>query len=95
VTLTINNDKGNVIRTLKGPGTAGIHRVNWDLKREEKASDAEADRTGVTTISEREALDWVAPGNYTVNLQAGSLSSQNLVVVKKESAGLKLAPVRK
>ncbi|MDQ2938622.1 MAG: hypothetical protein M3R67_14145, partial [Acidobacteriota bacterium] len=95
VTLTINDDKGVLVRTLKGSGTAGIHRVSWDLKRQEKVSDAEATRAGVTTISEREALDWVAPGNYTVILQAGALSSQNVIVVKKESAGVNLAPVRK
>ncbi|MFN2492452.1 MAG: hypothetical protein ABR501_06165, partial [Pyrinomonadaceae bacterium] len=29
VSLTITDDKGKVVRTLKGPGTAGIHRVSW------------------------------------------------------------------
>jgi hypothetical protein len=95
VTLTINNEKGNVVRTLKGPGAAGIHRVSWDLKRQDKVSDAEATRAGVTTLSEREALDWVAPGNYTVTLEVTGQSSRNTVVVQKESAGVKLAPVRK
>jgi photosystem II stability/assembly factor-like uncharacterized protein len=95
VTLTINNEKGNVVRTLKGPGTAGLHRVSWDLKRQDKVSDAEAARAGVTTLSEREALDWVASGNYTVTLEATGQSSRNTVVVQKESAGVKLAPVRK
>ncbi len=95
VTVTISNDKGSVVRTLKGPGTPGIHRVSWDLKRQEKASDADAAREGVTTLSERDALDWISPGKYTVTLRAAGLSSQNVVIVKKESDGVKLAPVRK
>ena len=65
VPISIQDEKGSVVRTLNGPGTAGIHRVNWDLKRQNKVTDAEATKAGVTTISEREALDWVAPGNYT------------------------------
>jgi len=95
VSLIINDSKGNVVRTLKGPGSAGVHRVNWDLKRQDKVSDAVAERAGVTTLSEREALDWVAPGNYTVTLNAAGLSLKNPVVVQKEAAGVKLVPVRK
>ena len=36
------------MRTLKGPGTAGIHRVIWDLKRQDKTTDEDADQ----------ALEW-------------------------------------
>jgi photosystem II stability/assembly factor-like uncharacterized protein len=95
VTLTITDDKGKIVRALVGPGGAGIHRVNWDLKRQEKITDAEADRVGVTTISEREALDWVSPGNYTVALRIGALVVRNTVTVRKEPQGVKLVPVRK
>jgi hypothetical protein len=35
VTLTITNSTGRKVRTLTGPGDAGvIHRVNWDLRHE-------------------------------------------------------------
>ncbi len=95
VTITINDENGKVVRTLKGPGTAGIHRVNWDLKRQDKVTDADAARAGVTTLSEREALDWVSPGNYTVTLSAAGITSKSAVVVRKEMAGVKLAPVKK
>ncbi|MBX2877616.1 MAG: glycosyl hydrolase [Saprospiraceae bacterium] len=32
VLLTIRNSAGDVIRSLKGPSSAGFHRVNWDLR---------------------------------------------------------------
>jgi hypothetical protein len=95
VSLAITDEKGKLVRTISGPGGAGIHRVVWDLKRQEKVNDAEATRAGVTTLSEREALDWVLPGNYTVTLDAGNISSRSSVVVRKEASGLKIVPVRK
>ncbi|HET7618108.1 MAG TPA: hypothetical protein VFK20_06325 [Vicinamibacterales bacterium] len=32
VTLTVTGPDGDVVRELKGPGAAGIHRVIWDLR---------------------------------------------------------------
>lgn len=32
VLLTVSDNEGKVIRTLKGPGRAGFHRVSWDLR---------------------------------------------------------------
>ncbi|MCI0464433.1 MAG: hypothetical protein L0Z62_46460, partial [Gemmataceae bacterium] len=32
ILLTITDDRGNVLRTLTGPATQGIHRVAWDLR---------------------------------------------------------------
>jgi len=95
VTISIADTNDTVVRTLKGPGTAGIHRVNWDLKRENKVSDAQATQAGVTTISEREALDRVGPGTYRVSLAAASVSVKNTVVVRAETAGVKVGQVRK
>ncbi|HKR59885.1 MAG TPA: hypothetical protein VJS64_09115, partial [Pyrinomonadaceae bacterium] len=95
ITISIQDEKGTVVRTLTGPGTAGIHRVNWDLKRQNKVSDADAARAGVTTISEREALDWVAPGKYTAVATIGSTSVRKTVVVRKETVGVKVGSVRK
>ena len=34
VTLTIADPAGTVVRTLEGPGEAGLHRVVWDLRAE-------------------------------------------------------------
>lgn len=32
VLLTIKDASGEVLRTIKGPSSAGLHRVNWDLR---------------------------------------------------------------
>ncbi len=73
VTLVIRDDAGETVRTLTGPGTRGIHRVNWDLRPD----DVDTTRR-MPTLSEREALEWVAPGTYTVTLRAagGSISTE-------------------
>jgi photosystem II stability/assembly factor-like uncharacterized protein len=95
VTLTIQDANGRTVRTLTGPGAAGIHRVNWDLKRQEKTSDEEAARLRVETISEREALDRVPPGTYKVTLQAVGANISKNVVVRKETQGVRRVDVRK
>jgi len=84
VTLTIKDKSGKTVRSLKGPGTAGLHRVVWDLKREAKVTDEEAARANVDTPSERDALAWVAPGDYTVTLELSSGSLKTAVKVQKE-----------
>ena len=95
LTISIADMKGTVVRTLTGPGSAGIHRVNWDLKRQTPVTDAEAARAGVTTISEREALDRIGPGIYVVTAEAGPVSLKNNIVVRSEAAGVKVGQVRK
>ncbi|HTI38916.1 MAG TPA: hypothetical protein VL484_15230 [Vicinamibacterales bacterium] len=32
VSITIQDAKGRTVRTLKGPGSPGLHRVSWDLR---------------------------------------------------------------
>lgn len=95
VQLTIRDAGGKTVRQLPGPGTAGIHRVNWDLKRQEKTSDEEAARRRVETISEREALDRVPPGTYSVTLEAGDASMKKTLIVRRETQGVKRVDVRK
>src|SRR5439155_2665164 len=84
VTLTIRDKSGNTVRSLKGPGAAGIHRVVWDLKWKDKVTDQEAARAGVETLSERDALAWVQSGDYTVTLDLGTGSLKTEVKVRKE-----------
>jgi hypothetical protein len=69
--------------------------LNWDLKREERITVAEAARLGVVTISEREALDRVPPGKYTVLLETGGVTRRKTVEVREERAGVSLVPVRR
>lgn len=95
VTLNIKDENGRMVRSLKGPGAAGIHRVVWDLKWKDKVSDDEAKQAGVETLSERDALAWVAPGNYTVTLDTGGTSMKTEIKVRKERQGIKRVDVRK
>jgi photosystem II stability/assembly factor-like uncharacterized protein len=95
VTLSIKDQKGKTVRLLKGAGSPGLHRVVWDLKRQDKVSDAEAALAGVTTLSEREALDWVVPGDYLVTMEMGGNSLKTKVIVRKEGQGVKRVEVRK
>ena len=57
---------GKVVRTFTGPGTAGIHRLGWDLKydRAPGVTDDDEGWFGAPTGS------WVLPGRYTVTLEA-------------------------
>jgi hypothetical protein len=95
VKLTVRDRSGKTIRTLPGPGTAGVHRVVWDLKRQEKLSEEEVKRARVETLSERDALGWVAPGDYTVTLEVGGESLTKRIVVERERQGVTRVDVRK
>ncbi len=95
VTLIIKDKSGKTVRSLTGPGTAGLHRVLWDLKRAEKVTDDEAKRAGVETLSERDALGWVLPGEYSVTLQLGAGSQKSEIIVRREQQGVKRVEVRK
>ena len=95
VSLVIKDEKGRIIRTLKGPGTAGLHRVTWDLKGPDRTTEEVATKAGITTLSEREALDWVPPGDYTAFLETGHGSIKTGITVRKETQGVKRVEVRK
>ena len=95
VTLVIKDGSGKSVRTLTGPGSTGIHRVNWDLKRQERITDAQAELAGVTTISEREALDRVPAGKYSVVLDTGKAQLTKEVIVRPEPQSPPITDVRK
>ena len=95
VTLAIKDKTGKTVRSLKGPGGAGLHRVVWDLKREQKVTDEEATRARVETLSEREALAWVPPGDYSVTLESNTGPLTTEVHVRLERQAVKRVEVRK
>jgi hypothetical protein len=86
VTVTIFDDKGQVVRTLPGTQTAGINRLHWDLRY-----------TPTTAISMRMSqsapggrLSVLAPpGTYTVKLSVGGRELSQPLIVRKDphSAG--------
>lgn len=95
VTLAIKDKTGRTVRSLKGPGGAGLHRVVWDLKREQKVTDEEATRARVETLSERDALAWVPPGDYSVTLESNTGRLTTGVHVRLERQEVKRVEVRK
>jgi photosystem II stability/assembly factor-like uncharacterized protein len=95
VTITITDKESKTVRTLKGPGVAGIHRLVWDLKRQEKVTAEEAARERAETLSEKDALAWVPPGDYTATLESGNSSLKRAVKVRREQQGIKRVDVRK
>jgi photosystem II stability/assembly factor-like uncharacterized protein len=70
ILLMIKDAKGNTIRTLTGPVTAGFHRVNWDLRHPAVALPAptqpqEADED---LFRPPPGGPFVQPGEYSVQL---------------------------
>ena len=90
VKLIVRNRAGMTVRTLVGPGRAGLHQVQWDLETDAaKAAEAAGpprDRSAVT-LSERQRRRRVVPGTYTITLEAGATRLTRPIVVKAE-AGL-------
>jgi photosystem II stability/assembly factor-like uncharacterized protein len=97
VKLTVTDRAGKTVRSLVGPGGAGLHQVHWDLETDAaKAPEAAGpprDRSAVT-FSERQRRRRVVPGTYTVTLEAGSARLTRPIVVKPE-AGLALPAATK
>jgi len=93
VKVTITDAGGKTIRSLTGPGSAGLHHVQWDLETDAAKAQTDPglgpgrDRTAVT-LSERQRRRRVVPGSYTVTLEAGSTRLTRPIVVRAE-AGLR------
>ena len=68
VEITIRDAAGTVVRELKGPKDAGIHRVVWDLRAEPSGPDS----TGLAgALILTDLGPFVLPGEYSVHLSAG------------------------
>jgi photosystem II stability/assembly factor-like uncharacterized protein len=96
VKLAVNDTSGTVVRTLTGPGRAGLHHVQWDLETDAAKPQVQqggggrggGDRSAVT-LSERQRRRRVSPGEYTVALTAGTATLRKTVVVKAEPDGVR------
>jgi hypothetical protein len=65
--LTVKNERGEVVRRLKGSTKKGMHRMAWDLRY--PASDAiKIDAKPITDPDDAPQGLMVAPGTYTVTL---------------------------
>jgi photosystem II stability/assembly factor-like uncharacterized protein len=86
--IQIVNRAGDVIRTLTGPGSRGMHRVVWDLRETapEMAPMGEGRRGGRVLGPE------VLPGNYRVRFSAsGEFSSREIEVLPDPRVEISMA----
>ena len=70
VTILIESPDGTKVRTLSAPTTAGLHRVQWDLRRErsrEERTEGPRRRSG-RFRGNRPSGPLVEPGEYTLKL---------------------------
>ncbi len=65
IVLAITDAKGEPVRRITGPATAGLHRVVWDLRRSPQPQEQEG-RQGRRRRSRSGPL--VEPGEYTIRL---------------------------
>ena len=84
-TLQVARADGTVIRRMRVPSTAGLHRVNWDLRH--GASDqpdtwARWEDPDYPRPPRAEGGPMVSPGSYVVTLQARGVTSSTTVVVR-------------
>ena len=80
--LTLQDSSGRVVRSLTGPGSGGMHRVQWDLETDA----AQAAGTAGGTASEQQRSRRVAPGVYRITLQVGEATLIRTVEVRAEEA---------
>jgi len=86
-TLVVRNARNEQVRTLSVPSGAGVHRINWDLRRDLApggeawtASDPEFPRP-----MERRG-PFISPGVYSVTLQARGGQATQMVEVRGDPA---------
>jgi photosystem II stability/assembly factor-like uncharacterized protein len=87
--ITIENAAGDLVRRLEVDGSGGaIHRVNWDLRYEPPPFQENGGGSGPSQVlpvlprPNTPTGPFVAPGTYTVTLEAGDRSSTQKVMVK-------------
>jgi hypothetical protein len=79
VTFTILSESGDTVRTLEGPGSAGVHRVAWNLRRDTLPGPDESKGEGSFRYGFTPPV--VLPGSYQVHLRAGEFESAATVQV--------------
>ncbi len=99
VTITVSDADGHEIRTLQGPGGAGVvHRVVWDLRHRPPPSEPEDPRSPQARALPRPPRPlaapgpWVSPGTYTVTLRAGDATDTRTVEVRGDPGKPGLTP---
>lgn len=95
VNLMIKDEKGKVIRNLKGSGTAGIHKVVWNLQ-DDTAAKSTVKRDRETTPSEFAFAKLVATGSYKIVLKVGDyVQATEVKVIDEPQVKVEQAHIRK
>ena len=79
VEITIQDGADETIRTLNGAGSAGLNRVNWDLRHEPPLPPTDEGGFGGPPPGPR-----ALPGNYTVRVSAGGRQATKTVLVSDD-----------
>jgi hypothetical protein len=99
VTLTFTNASGQVVRTMRTMGKAGLNRVYWDLQTDRTraallrtpnpyAPETRYPAEGGKAPQVNRISSLVLPGTYTVTLRAaGQVLTQPLVVKRDPTSG--------
>ncbi len=83
VTITITDASGHPVRTLKGPGQPGYHRIHWDLRYDPPVPVYGAGETsGLGYDTPRGPM--VVPGKYHVRLAAEGKSQSVTLQVEAD-----------
>jgi len=80
--LRVQDSSGRVVRSLTGPGSGGMHQVQWDLETDA----AQSAGSGGGTASEQQRSRRVAPGVYQITLETGQITLTRTVEVRAEDA---------
>ena len=81
VALVVRNESGEAVRSLAGPGAAGLNRTAWDLRHDPLPHDTS--RYDVPNLDSGSRGPLVLPGAYTVELRvegAAAVQRQPLIV---------------
>jgi photosystem II stability/assembly factor-like uncharacterized protein len=74
ITVSIADNRGVVIRSLKGTGRQGLNRVSWDMRLEPPAADGVRDAPATGGFGAPPQGPLVLPGGYTVTVNAAGRS---------------------
>jgi hypothetical protein len=77
VRLVVTDAKGDTVRTIQGPGYAGMQRAQWDGMRDKPRPRALGEPT---TPAE---LRMAAPGAYVVTMTAAGVTMRQPVVLRE------------
>ncbi len=83
-TLRVVGDDGTTIREMDVPGSAGVHRVNWDLRHGAPGVPGRWERWSNPVLARNIGTrgPWVSPGSYEVIVEADGESGSTTVIVR-------------